>query len=221
MSRTFVTSPYADAAPTAVSGPPPPPVIVQYLVLALTATTTGCAVAAAVVLTLGKGELEDFVRSSAVDSAPMDLANVLIVVGALALTLSFVVTGWWLLRLRKVAVWASPGGRFSQRRSACWAYLGWIVPIVNVWFPYQVVADASRGVGSRTTNFWPWWIAWLVMGAGSIFAPSGGELVTAQDVGGWVLAQQVNAITTVVAALLWWRVVRSATRAAGVAVARG
>ncbi|WP_282070969.1 hypothetical protein [Janibacter hoylei] len=83
---------------------------------------------------------------------------------------------------------------------------------------YQVVADASRALGSRVGSLWPWWIAWLLMGVGSVRDTSGGLLADAGDVDGWVAALQVNAVVAVVALVLWWRIVRAATAAAQQAV---
>src|SRR5699024_9712926 len=101
-----------------------------------------------------------------------------------------------------------------QRRSPHWAVLGWIVPVVNLWFPYQVVADASRGVGSRVRTFWPWWLAWLGLSYSTFVGTSGGELVTEADLSAWIRAHQVTAVVALVACVLWWRVVRSATQGA-------
>ena len=122
-----------------------------------------------------------------------------------------------MLGLRRVAEWASPGT--YQRRAAYWAVLGWIVPVVNLWFPFQVVADAARGVGARRPNPLPWWIAWLVLSAVIALDPTGGDLLTASDLTTWIHVQQVVAVVAVVAWALWWRVVRSATTGARRSVA--
>ncbi|MEU6352804.1 DUF4328 domain-containing protein [Streptomyces sp. NPDC047072] len=46
-----------------------------------------------------------------------------------------------------------------------WVYAGWIVPIVNLWFPRGIVADAFRGSAPdrplpRSVNVW--WALWLI-----------------------------------------------------------
>jgi hypothetical protein len=33
---------------------------------------------------------------------------------------------------------------YPQRRARGWAYAGWIVPIVNLWFPFQIMGDIWR-----------------------------------------------------------------------------
>ena len=61
------------------------------------------------------------------------------------------------------------------RRSAVWAWLGWLVPIVFFWVPKQIVDDSWRitssaaAVGQRgryrdTSLWWGLWIAYLVAG---------------------------------------------------------
>lgn len=118
-----------------------------------------------------------------------------------------------------MAEWYQPSG--LQRRSSWWAFAGWVVPVVNLWFPYQLVADSSRALRSRVTNFWPWWIAWLLVGVGRVLDPTGGELATVADVDRWILAEQVNAVITLIAFVCWWRVVRGATSAASTAATVG
>ena len=60
------------------------------------------------------------------------------------------------------------------RRSAVWAWLGWLVPIVSLWFPKQIVDDSwritssSAAVGQRgryrdTSLWWGLWIAYQVL----------------------------------------------------------
>ena len=77
-------------------------------------------------------------------------------VAFLASAAAWTSTAWWLIDLRRVADWAAPG--HPHRRSSWWALAAWVVPVVNLWFPYQLVADCSRALRSRVTGFWPWWI---------------------------------------------------------------
>ncbi|MHA7127897.1 DUF4328 domain-containing protein [Janibacter indicus] len=216
MPRIHVSSPFADEHTRPVGPPPPAPTIAGHAALATALTLTATWVAAAGVVTVRRDELHAWVQGYAATSPAVDLANFLVGLGGLALAASLVTTGWWLLGVRRVAEWAAPG--HPQRRAGWWAVASWVVPIVNLWFPYQVVADASRALGSRVGSFWPWWIAWLLMGVGSVRDTSGGVLADAGDVDGWVTALQVNAVIAVVALVLWWRVVRAATVAAQRAV---
>lgn len=213
MARHHVTSPYAEGAPRPAAGPPPRvPVVSQYLVLASAVATTALLAAAGLVATVQADALHAWWDTTSPQNDTVDLLNLLGGLTALTNVIAFVATGRWLLDVRRVADRApSPS---LQRRSPYWAVLGWVVPVVNLWFPYQVVADASRGVGSRVRTFWPWWIAWLALTYYSFVGTSGGELVTEADLSGWIRAHQVGAVIALVACVLWWRVVRSATQGA-------
>lgn len=73
---------------------------------------------------------------------------------------------------------------YQQRRARGWAFWGWIVPIVNLWFPFQIMGDIWRaGLPAeqrRETAWLPalWWTCWLlsglgIYGAGSMSVNSG------------------------------------------------
>ena len=59
---------------------------------------------------------------------------------------------------------------YRQRRARGWAFWGWIVPIVNIWFPFQIMGDVWRaGLPARQrrkTAWLPalWWTCWLLSG---------------------------------------------------------
>ena len=62
--------------------------------------------------------------------------------------------------------------RYRQRRARGWAFWGWIVPIVNLWFPFQIMGDIWRAglpAGQRRETAWLpalWWTCWLLSGLG-------------------------------------------------------
>lgn len=62
----------------------------------------------------------------------------------------------WVARVRGNAVLIA--GEQSQRRSHGWAIGGWVCPIVNLWFPYQIMADiyraSARRAGSQIVGWW-------------------------------------------------------------------
>jgi len=73
---------------------------------------------------------------------------------------------------------------YRQRRARGWAFWGWIVPIVNLWFPFQIMGDIWRAglpAGQRGETAWLpalWWTCWLlsglgIYGAGSMSVNSG------------------------------------------------
>jgi len=77
----------------------------------------------------------------------------------------------WLYRARINAELLSP---WPHRRSRPWVIWGWIVPIISLWFPKQIVDDIwassqpgvlarSRDLASapRSGLIWAWWLAWV------------------------------------------------------------
>lgn len=95
----------------------------------------------------------------ALDSLSLTLALLYVALGVVTAVTFFV----WLWRARSNAERASTT---PHRRARGWVLGGWFVPVVNFWFPYQVVADvyrASAPNGSRGTPWLAWWWAsWLV-----------------------------------------------------------
>ncbi|WP_221341580.1 DUF4328 domain-containing protein [Nonomuraea endophytica] len=83
---------------------------------------------------------------------------------------------FWLFRARDNAEALSPE---HHQHSRTWLVLGWLVPVVNLWFPKQIVDDIwivstpgrVQGVGlihaRRPGLVWAWWLAWLCGWLGS------------------------------------------------------
>ena len=102
-----------------------------------------------------------------------DPAQVITAYGAAALLYSLVllplwiVGSLWLSRARANAVLIAPD---QIRRSAVWAWLGWLVPVVFLWFPKQIVDDSWRitssvaavGPRGRYRDTTLWWVLWIV-----------------------------------------------------------
>jgi Domain of unknown function (DUF4328) len=61
---------------------------------------------------------------------------------------------------------------YWQRRAVVWAFWGWIVPIVSLWIPFQIMGDIWRAGRPapqwRKTAWLPalWWTCWIVSGVG-------------------------------------------------------
>jgi hypothetical protein len=79
---------------------------------------------------------------------------------------------------------------YRQRRARGWTFWGWIVPIVNLWFPFQIMGDIWRaGLPAprrRKTAWLPavWWTCWLLSGASfGARAMSGGARATSPNSG--------------------------------------
>ena len=85
----------------------------------------------------------------------------------LVLPPTWIVGSLWLSRARQNAVLITPD---QIRRSAVWAWLGWLVPIVLLWFPKQIVDDSWRitssvaavGPRGRYRDTTLWWVLWIV-----------------------------------------------------------
>ena len=75
---------------------------------------------------------------------------------------------------------------YPQRRARGWAFWGWIVPIVNIWFPFQIMGDIWRAglpAGQRRETAWLpalWWTCWLLSELGIFDA--GGKSVNSGSV---------------------------------------
>jgi hypothetical protein len=125
---------------------------------------------------------------------------------------AFVVGCLWLQRSRAVATTLSSSVR--QVRGPAWVWFGWFVPVVLLWFPYQVVRDvrtAAQGTQARGTGLW--WACWLVL-----LVSTNQSAMTAlgwsvsRDPGQLPLFEAVATVATVAAAVLWARIVLGVTR---------
>ena len=126
-----------------------------------------------------------------------------------------ILTALWLTQARKNAAALNPYARHA--RSPIWAWLGWVVPIVSLWFPYQFVRDVrlatidERHRGSNVVGWW--WAMWLVY---LITSQIGAQIVTATDPNADLTAalgpvETVNALAAVVALALYLQVIRQIT----------
>jgi hypothetical protein len=58
---------------------------------------------------------------------------------------------------------------YRQRHSPGWTFWCWVVPIVNLWFPFQIMGGIWRaGLPARRRHLAPlpalWWTCWLASG---------------------------------------------------------
>ncbi|MFJ8621406.1 DUF4328 domain-containing protein [Kitasatospora sp. NPDC093550] len=84
---------------------------------------------------------------------------------ALIVAAGLVFLAWlWRARLNAEAL----GGARSQRRARGWTVGAWMVPVANLWIPYQVVTDVWKASAPRRANPGPvlalWWGCWLIGG---------------------------------------------------------
>ena len=127
----------------------------------------------------------------------------------LAMLVAYVLTCAWLHLARRNSEVLNP--TYGHRHSVGWVWGSWLVPVVSLWFPYQVVADihaASSTPGRRVP--WllrAWWAAWLL-------------LTIALNLTSTVLAetsweppiQSLGALFSVVALVAWIGIVREISR---------
>jgi len=83
------------------------------------------------------------------------------------LVLGIVFTVWF----RRARINAEHRGWWQRRRRA-WAFWGWVVPVVGLWFPFQIMGDIWRAglpTEQRHKTAWLpalWWTTWLFGGFG-------------------------------------------------------
>ena len=72
--------------------------------------------------------------------------------------LGYVVVVIWTYKAASVA----SNLNYPARHSTTWAILGWIVPVINFWFPYQSVRDCLAPGNSERKTVGRWWALYLV-----------------------------------------------------------
>ncbi|MFK0291938.1 DUF4328 domain-containing protein [Streptomyces sp. NPDC090442] len=134
--------------------------------------------------------------------------------GDVAVVLCAIAFLMWLFRVRDNAQIRS--GRPPQLAWP-WVYLGWIIPIVNLWMPRGIVADVHRAIAPgerlpRAVNWW--WGLWLVAfwcGAGLAVSESRDDTINRAYTGvKWLLAGDAATVAAAVAGIF---VVRAITDA--------
>ena len=51
---------------------------------------------------------------------------------------------------------------YPARRGTVWAVIGWIVPVVNFWFPYQAIRDCLAPDNPERRTVKQWWTYYIV-----------------------------------------------------------
>ena len=134
-----------------------------------------------------------------------------------ALLAAYIVTCVWLMRSRSLL--EERGSSYHHSRSKVWVWLGWWVPIVSLWFPYQVVRDVRRA--SRPGNpagpglLAGWWTCWLGFQIGSQITAGMTGATDASDpstFGALPWFETVNTVLIVVALACWLAIIRQVTR---------
>lgn len=77
---------------------------------------------------------------------------------SIVLVLGFVGVIIWAYKAASVASKLN----YPARHSTTWAILGWIVPVINFWFPYQSVRDCLAPDNPERRSVRRWWALYLV-----------------------------------------------------------
>jgi hypothetical protein len=76
----------------------------------------------------------------------------------------------FLIWFYKAATVAAQAG-LPARRSPAWAVIGWIIPIVNFWFPYQSAIDMLPPGHPARHRVNRWWALYLTMSFSTLVPP--------------------------------------------------
>lgn len=125
---------------------------------------------------------------------------------------AYVVTSLWMFRMRTNVDQLRPDMQHARKRG--WAWGCWICPVVSLWFPYQYVRDLlrrHRDDSGPSVLGW-WWGLFLaslaieqILSRISYYDESGE--VSLDSFGTIAGMQVVSAVITLVAFILWFRVV--------------
>jgi hypothetical protein len=137
---------------------------------------------------------------------------VLAAIGEIAFFARVIVFVIWLYRAR---VNAEDRG-WPQRRSPGWAIGAWFVPVVNLWYPFQIMADVWRAGlppqarENRAVLPGIWWGSWLAMpvvaGASHAGVVRIGPLTFYADV--WTVGKIALGLAAIITGLLVMKVAR-------------
>ncbi|MFF2845110.1 DUF4328 domain-containing protein [Streptomyces sp. NPDC058001] len=205
------------ATPAAAPGPPAPafpdayltrPVSVDGLTSAVVVLLAACI--AADLFSLVAGGLMYAAADAEAARRGTNLSATAAGLQALGLILCGILFIIWMRRVRFNAEIYSPDG---QRLSGGWVFWGWVVPVVNFWYPRRIIADIWRssvpwttGEGVPRLAAGPvnlWWACWLT-GTVAQFAvtepdPDGSVEAIRDAAVGWALLDVLNIATAALA----------------------
>jgi Domain of unknown function (DUF4328) len=112
----------------------------------------------------------------------------------------------FLIWFRRARINAGNHG-YWQRRAVGWAFWGWVIPIFNLWIPFQMMGDIWRAglpPSRQSRTAWLpalWWTAWLLSGF-SFTTSAGSQKGSASHISSNWLSPHIGADTSTVQAAL-------------------
>ena len=155
----------------------------EFLPLKMLAHVLTAVLATEVVLAAARLAVPLLARGGSPGQAGTDATPVVLLsrAGLVATVILFLV---WFRRARINAERSS----WRQRRARAWAFWGWVIPIADLWIPFQMMGDIWRAglpAGPRKRMAWLpalWWASWLLTG---VLSPTGDSLRSGRT-GSWL-----------------------------------
>lgn len=146
-------------------------------------------------------------------SSPLAWLYTVLAFGGFGLEIgSWICTSIWLSKARRNVEALRP--KAPHERSAIWVTLGWVTPIVALWFPYQVVRDIGTTPATdteparRPPHLGWWWGTFILLGILWHFSVRGDpQEFPALDTIAFVVTIAA-AVVGPVAGILWIRIVQ-------------
>lgn len=129
---------------------------------------------------------------------------------------AYVVVCLWLYQLRSHLDVVRPEARHARRKGWIWA--GWLVPVVNLWFPFQIVRDVLKALLAPTGMVVGWWWAfWLLALSTEQIGPQlvGTDDVYVEGVRQLGNVEAANAVFTIAALVFWLLIISRIVDAQG------
>ncbi|AXE87331.1 DUF4328 domain-containing protein [Streptomyces sp. Go-475] len=147
------------------------------------------------------------------------------VVASLSAAVTLVCAVAFLLWLDRVRDNARALSGTAPRYAYGWLFLGWVVPVGNLWIPRGMVADVHRSVfpdrrlPSVVNWWWGLWLAGMAGGVGLVYSDSTDEVIARAYTG--VVPLLIADLLIIAAAAAAALVVRTLTAAQQEHIARG
>lgn len=126
---------------------------------------------------------------------------------------AYVITCLWLYRIRTNVEVMHPGAMHARKKG--WVWGGWVVPVVNLWFPFQIVRDLLKPFRAPGSLLGWWWAFWLLSSFTSQigFRLTGFGEIDPSSIEALGVVEGVDAAATLVALVLWLAVIRRVEQA--------